>query len=86
MIDWLVDFCFLTPSFFSTACSRGHNLSKYPQFNNVNSQASEQSNAGLKRIKDQLSYMTEENFMTHCQLYMYNQNTINLSKINLIVH
>jgi len=46
----------------------------YPQFSNVNSQLSEQSNAGLKRIKDQLSYMTANNFMKHCTFYLWKKN------------
>jgi hypothetical protein len=30
----------------------------YPELEKLNSQCNEQANAGLKRIKDQLSYMT----------------------------
>ncbi|KAL5009419.1 hypothetical protein ScPMuIL_015000 [Solemya velum] len=62
-----------------TSCSYGYNLSLYPQFNSVNSQLSEQSNAGLKRIKDQLSYMTANNFLSHCTFYLWNKNMGKLS-------
>jgi hypothetical protein len=46
----------------------------YPMLKGLNSQANEQANAGLKRIKDQLSYMTAENFMHHCCFYLWNKN------------
>lgn len=62
-----------------TSCSYGYNLSLYPQFNSINSQLSEQSNAGLKRIKDQLSYMTANNFLSHCTFYLWNKNMDKLS-------
>jgi chromosome segregation ATPase len=39
-------------------------------------------NAGLKRIKDQLSYMTADNFMTHCSLYLWNKNMKIIDKFN----
>jgi hypothetical protein len=38
-----------------SACSFAYNLSLYPQHEAINSQCNEQANAGLKRIKDQLS-------------------------------
>ncbi|XP_060601822.1 uncharacterized protein LOC132755047 [Ruditapes philippinarum] len=41
-----------------TSCSYGYNLSMYPELEKLNSQCNEQANTGLKRIKDQLSYMT----------------------------
>lgn len=62
-----------------SGCSLGYELSLYPQFDSINSQCNEQANAGLKRIKDQLSYMTAEHFMSHCSLYLWNQN---LKKLN----
>jgi hypothetical protein len=39
-------------------------LDMYPMLKGLNSQTNEQANAGLKRIKDQLSYMTAENFFS----------------------
>jgi hypothetical protein len=47
-----------------SACSFAYNLSLNPQHEAINSQCNEQANASLKRIKDQLSYMTADNFMT----------------------
>lgn len=55
-------------------CSCGYCLDMYPLLNHINSQANEQANAGLKRIKDQLSYMTASNFMLHCSFYLWNKN------------
>ena len=46
----------------------------YPNFKTLNSQVVEQSNAGLKRIQAQLSYMTEGNFLKHCQLFLFGKN------------
>ena len=61
---------------YYTDCSSAYNLNEYPHFVHLNSQIAEQANAGLKRIKDQLSYMTAENFMSHCAFYLYNKNLI----------
>ncbi|XP_053402535.1 uncharacterized protein LOC123544018 isoform X2 [Mercenaria mercenaria] len=61
-----------------TSCSYGYNLSLYPELENLNSQCNEQANAGLKRIKDQLSYMTASNFMTHCAFYLRHKNMCKL--------
>ena len=61
---------------FQTGCSSGYNLSAYPQLMNMNSQVNEQGNAGTKRIKDQLSYITSENFMKHCIFYLWNKNRL----------
>ncbi len=61
-------------SFNFVGCSDGYNLSLYPQLSHLNTQIAEQCNAGLKRIKDQLSYMTAKNFMVHCQFYLLNKN------------
>lgn len=61
--------------FFQFAgCSKGYQLDRYPSLRHLNSQVTEQVNAGLKRIKDQLSYMTNTNFRRHCLLYLYNHN------------
>ncbi|XP_022288437.2 uncharacterized protein LOC111100644 isoform X2 [Crassostrea virginica] len=64
-----------------TACSLAYDLSIYPQFSALNSQCNEQANAGLKRIKEQLSYMTANNFMMHCTFFLWNKNLLKLSSI-----
>lgn len=59
---------------YISGCSISYNLSLYPQLSDINSQVNEQANAGLKRIKAQLSYMTANNFMNHCSLYSWYKN------------
>ena len=63
-----------TTLYISIGCSCGYCLDMYPMLKGLNSQTNEQANAGLKRIKDQLSYMTAENFMHHCCFYLWNKN------------
>ena len=57
-----------------SGCSSGYCLATYPALSHINSQVNEQANAGLKHTKDQLSYMTGENFMKHCSFYLWNAN------------
>ncbi|KAJ8311149.1 LOW QUALITY PROTEIN: hypothetical protein KUTeg_011299 [Tegillarca granosa] len=64
-----------------TSCSLAYNISLYPQYQHLNSQCNAQANAGLKRIKDQLSYMTAKNFMVHCSLYLWNKNRLIKEKL-----
>jgi 3-deoxy-D-arabino-heptulosonate 7-phosphate (DAHP) synthase len=59
-------------------CSHAYCISEYQHLKSLNSQIAEQANAGLKRIKDQLSYMTADNFMTHCSLFLFNKNRLKL--------
>ena len=40
-------------------------MSLYPKLSGINSQINEQSNAGLKKLRNQVSYMTEEKFAKH---------------------
>ncbi|XP_069105019.1 uncharacterized protein [Argopecten irradians] len=56
------------------ACGPSYELKGYPQHQSLNSQVVEQSNARLQRIKSQLSYMTQNNFMSHCKFYLWAQN------------
>lgn len=54
------------------ACSLGYNLSMYEThdlLNRINSQINEQGNAGIQKLKGQLSYMTFWNFRFHVKLY-----------------
>jgi len=57
-----------------SACSVGYNIDMYPQFESVNSQANEQANSGIKRLKGFISYMNQRNFMRHCKLYLWLKN------------
>ncbi|XP_078586099.1 uncharacterized protein LOC144867969 [Branchiostoma floridae x Branchiostoma japonicum] len=53
-------------------CSVGYQLSRYPQYDNVNSQVVEQCNSALKKLKGQLSYM---NPATSCGRQSYSSGT-----------
>ena len=58
---------------FFTICSPAYQLAVYLQLQPVNSQVCKQAKAQLKRIKDQLSYMTA-NFMLHVKFYLWVYN------------
>ena len=62
--------------FFCLGCSSAYNISKYPQFQDVNTQIVEQSNSFLKRAKSSLSYMNKEHFFSHVKLILWYHNTI----------
>ncbi|XP_066027942.1 uncharacterized protein [Pocillopora verrucosa] len=55
---------------FPQYCSDAYNLSRYPQWDTLNSQAVEQANSCLKSLKRSLSYISEKNFMTHCKVFI----------------
>lgn len=57
-----------------TGCSVGHNASDYGHMQNVNTQAAEQCNAHLKKLRPLLAYMKQDNFMSHVTftLWFYN--------------
>ncbi|XP_065056806.1 uncharacterized protein LOC135685015 [Rhopilema esculentum] len=59
-----------------TGCSIGYKLENYPHLNKINDQINEQTNACLKRIKPQLSYMTSHNFMKHCSFFLWFRNEL----------
>ncbi|XP_056021296.1 uncharacterized protein LOC125649645 isoform X2 [Ostrea edulis] len=52
-------------------CNDGYNLNEYVQFNTINSQAAEQCNSSLGKLKSMLSYMTNYNFHLHCKFYLW---------------
>ena len=54
----------------------GYNLNLYKSAltNTINSQVNEQANAGLQRIKNQLAYMSHENFMHTVSLFLAIKN------------
>lgn len=82
----MLDFPFPLNIYLSlSGCSCGYCLDLYPHLATLNSQVNEQGNAGLKRIKDQLSYMTAENFMKHCSFYLWDKNTKVIVKWDNIV-
>ena len=55
-------------------CSCAYRMKYYPQFDSINSQVVEQSNAALKRTKSSLSYMNKDNFFLHCTLFLWYHN------------
>lgn len=58
-------------------CSRGYSIDSYRgrlDLLKINTQVNEQQNAGLARIKAQLSYMLPDNFMFHAALYLAFRN------------
>ena len=67
---------------FISACSEGYNSNLYPQFEQINTQANEQANAGIKRLKGFISYMNQENFMKHLTLYLWQRNQDKLKNLN----
>ena len=58
----------------SAGCSSAYNSSSYPEMDTVNTQVAEQRNSVLQRIKSALSYMNQENFMHHCNFFLWYRN------------
>lgn len=58
-------------------CNDGYNINEYAQFSSLNSQAAEQCNSSLGKLKSMLSYMTNKNFHLHCKFYLW---VLNLRK------
>ena len=61
---------------FQVALMLTTSLSRYPQWDTLNSQAAEQANSCLKSLKGSLSYMNEKNFMTHCKIFIWYRNSL----------
>lgn len=59
---------------FILGCSEAYNLSRYPQWDRLNSQTAEQANSCLRYIKASLSYMNQKNFMHHCKFFLWYRN------------
>ncbi|CAH3150762.1 unnamed protein product [Pocillopora meandrina] len=59
-----------------TDCSEAYNLSRYPQWDTLNSQAAEQAYSSLKSFKGFLSYINEKNFMTRCIFFIWYRNSL----------
>ncbi|XP_038077318.1 uncharacterized protein LOC119745165 [Patiria miniata] len=57
-----------------TACSVGYKLDGYSKYKAINSQVAEQMNSSLQRIKVQLSYMAQDNFLWHCRFFLWGKN------------
>ncbi|XP_069109578.1 uncharacterized protein [Argopecten irradians] len=56
-------------------CSRGYKLADYPQFVKVNSQAVEQSNAAIAKLRTSLTYMNHSHFSSSLKLFLWYRNT-----------
>ncbi|XP_066928489.1 uncharacterized protein [Clytia hemisphaerica] len=59
-----------------TACSLGYCMSRYRILDGMNSEVNEQQNSRTKKLKTQLSYMSPENFMRHCELFFWFRNSL----------
>ena len=57
-----------------TGCAPSYSLDLFPHLSSLNSQVTEQVNSGLSKLKTQLSFMTRENFLRHCQLFLFLRN------------
>ncbi len=64
-------------------CSSGYSLDQYKTMNDINSQVNEQANAGIKRIRGQLAYMTVDNFVFHLALFLAIKNLDTKAKIDI---
>lgn len=60
--------------YFVLACSQGYNMRNYDFLTDLNSEINEQQNATTKKLKTQVSYMNENNFIMHCKLYIWYRN------------
>lgn len=52
------------------ACGPGYDMSRYPQYDGINSQAAEQCNAALSAVEGSASCMTQVNFMRNIAFYL----------------
>ena len=59
---------------FTAACSRGYNISLYPDYQSVNTEVVEQANSDLSNQKSSLSCMNKCNFVSHLKLFLYYRN------------
>lgn len=57
-----------------TACARAFNPSIYAKLVDVNTSAAEQLHSRLQRIKAQVSYMRQANFMEYTRHFLYMSN------------
>lgn len=58
-------------------CTEGYSMDNYvkdPDIKNFNSQACEQANSQLRRLRTQLAYMTPENAKFHVKLFLAMRN------------
>ena len=66
-----------------TACNSGYDLRRsglHPELRDLNSEAAEQANSRLVRLKPSLSYMSPENFHLHLRLFLSFFNASKMSK------
>lgn len=68
--------------FIISGCSEAYNLSRYPQWDALNSQAAEQANSSLKNIKASLSYMNQKNFISHCKYFLWYRNMLRRKQLS----
>ena len=68
--------------FFISGCSEAYNLSRYPQWDALNSQAAEHANSSLKNIKASLSYMNQKKFISHCKYFLWYRNMLRRKQLS----
>ena len=60
-----------------TGCSEGYNIRNYVhQLDGINTHMAELRNSAVRRLKAMLSYMNQDNFMSHLKLDLWFRNTI----------
>ena len=87
--QWLINICkdfkqfqllpFLLISL--TGCASGYNTDAYSQFKTLNTQAAEQRNSSIKKLKSSLSYMHEHNFFAHLKCFIASRNAIKIAHL-----
>lgn len=62
-------------------CSEAFNPAIYHWTSKINTQACEQMNSRVKKLKSSLSYMTPQNFADHLTLFLYVRNSLTLANL-----
>ena len=76
MWEYMGEVPYYFPSCYSTlGCSPSFNISLHSSHVRTNSEANEQQNAVLKKLKPQVSYMTPHNFVETLKLYIWHKNS-----------
>ena len=57
-------------------CCSSYDVRQHSDLDGVNTQVAEQSNSLLNRLKGMVSYMTEDNFLTHVKMFLAYRNTV----------
>lgn len=63
-------------------CSNGSVIRKHKKFDKINIEVNEQQNSATERLKTQLSYMNNENFMSYCNFFFWYKNPERKEKVS----